>query len=160
MNPRTPLCPPVDPARLRAVAQARVLYADTDKMGIVYHASYLRYMELGRVEFIRASGMPYTEMEKLGLALPLTDVAVQYLAPARYDDLLSIEVGLSLLTRVRVHFDYRFVVHDRRGQQEESPLAILTAQSRHACVRVAEGRPERLPAEVYEVLGNCYTPSQ
>ena len=136
-----------------------MLYADTDKMGIVYHASYLRYMELGRVEFIRASGMPYTEMEKLGLALPLTDIAVQYLAPARYDDVLSIEVGLSLLTRVRVHFDYRFVVEGREDAHGESPLQILTAQSRHACVRVADGRPERLPAEVYEVLGSCYTPS-
>lgn len=158
MNPRAPLCPPVDPSRLRPVATARVLYADTDKMGIVYHASYLRYMELGRVEFIRGSGMPYTEMEKLGLALPLTDIAVQYRSPARYDETLSIEVGLSWLTRVRVHFDYRFVVHGREGGSPQDPVEILTAHSRHACVRVADGRPERLPQAVYEVLGSCYTP--
>ena len=121
MSNHAPLCPPIDPARLGQVAQARVLYADTDKMGITYHASYLRYMELGRVEFIRNSGMPYSQMERQGLALPLTDVAVRYKSPARYDDKMTIYVGLSLLTKIRVHFDYRFVVAagDRAGLDED-----------------------------------------
>jgi acyl-CoA thioester hydrolase len=157
MNSHTPLCPPVDADRLRPTAKARILYADTDKMGIAYHAAYLRYMELGRVEFIRASGMPYTHMERQGLALPLTDVAVRYRSPAHYDDHMTVCVGLSLLTRVRVHFDYRFVVAagDREGLDQD--VEILTAQTRHACVRIAEGTPQRLPPAVYDVLRSCYT---
>jgi acyl-CoA thioester hydrolase len=151
------LCPPVDIGRLRPVARVRVLYADTDKMGIAYHASYLRYMELGRVELIRGAGLPYTTMEAQGLALPLTDIAVRYTSPALYDDRMTINIGLSLVTSVRVHFDYRIVVvaGDRGGATED--VEILTAQTRHACVRRETGRPERMPAPVYELLRNAYT---
>ena len=120
-----PICPPVDPAGLRPLVTARVLYADTDKMGIAYHAAYFRYLELARVELIRGAGVPYTELEDAGLALPLSDAGVRYLAPALYDDLMTIEIGLSLVTRVRVHFDYRVRVlaGDRRGLDPEDRRA-------------------------------------
>jgi acyl-CoA thioester hydrolase len=148
------LCPPII-ERLRPVARVRVLYADTDKMGIAYHAAYLRYMELGRVELIRGAGLPYTAMESQGLALPLTDIAVRYSSPALYDDRMTIHIGLSLVTPVRVHFDYRILVEagDRQGVQHD--VEILTAQTRHACVRGGTGRPERMPAAVYELLKAC-----
>lgn len=153
-----PFVPPVDLRRLEPVARVRVLYADTDKMGIAYHAAYLRYLELARVELIRSTGMPYTELERQGLGLPLTDLAVHYRSPARYDDQMTIHIGLSALSRVRVHFDYRIMVHahDRAGLQED--VEILTAQTRHACVRLADARPDRLPGPVYELLGSCYKP--
>jgi acyl-CoA thioester hydrolase len=145
---------------LRPIARARVLYADTDRMGIVYHASYLRYLELARVELIRGAGLPYTDLEARGLALPLTEIAVRYVAPAEYDDIMTIFVGLARLTRVRVEFDYRIVVSagDRMGL--DADVEILTAQTRHACVRPATGRPERLPSEVYDLLHSCYTPAE
>ena len=148
------LCPPIIDG-LRPVARVRVLYADTDKMGIAYHAAYLRYMELGRVELIRGAGLPYTAMESQGLALPLTDIAVRYSSPALYDDRMTIHIGLSLVTLVRVHFDYRILVEagDRQGVQQD--VEILTAQTRHACVRGETGRPERMPAAVYELLKAC-----
>ncbi len=150
-----PLCPPIEPSRLRPVATARVLYADTDKMGIAYHAAYFRYLELARVELIRAAGIPYTELEDAGLALPLSETSVRYHAPALYDDLMTIEIGLTLLTRVRVHFEYRVRVlaGDRRGLEED--LDLLSAQTRHACVRREDGRPERLPLPVFDVLRAC-----
>ena len=137
------------------MARARVLYADTDKMGIVYHASYLRYMELGRVELIRGAGLPYTVMESQGLGLPLTEINVRYRSPAQYDDQMTINVGLALVTRVRVHFEYRIVVAagDRDGLTED--VEILTAQTRHACVARETGRPARMPAQVYDVLRSC-----
>jgi acyl-CoA thioester hydrolase len=124
-------------------------------MGIAYHAAYLRYMELGRVELIRGAGLPYTAMESQGLALPLTDIAVRYSSPALYDDRMTIHIGLSLVTPVRVHFDYRILVEagDRQGVQHD--VEILTAQTRHACVRRETGRPERMPAAVYELLKAC-----
>ncbi len=148
------LCPPVIDG-LRPVARVRVLYADTDKMGIAYHAAYLRYMELGRVELIRSAGLPYTTMESQGLALPLTDIAVRYTSPALYDDRMTIHIGLSLVTRVRVHFDYRIVVAAGDRQDLAHDVEILTAQTRHACVRRETGRPERMPAPVYELLKAC-----
>lgn len=149
---------PPRPRELRPIARARVLYADTDRMGIVYHASYLRYLELARVELIRGAGLPYTELEALGLALPLTDICVRYVAPALYDDIMTVHIGLTRLTRVRVEFDYRIVVApgDRHGLEHD--VEILTGQTRHACVRVSTGRPERLPREVYDLLHSCYTP--
>ncbi len=134
-----------------------MLYADTDKLGIVHHAAYLRYLELARVELIRDAGVPYTVLEDAGLALPLTDIGLRYRAPALYDDRMTIEIGLSLVTRVRVHFDYRVVVRagDRRDSTED--LVILTAQTRHACVRREGARPDRLPVDVFEVLRDCAT---
>jgi len=146
-----PLCPEPRSA-LTAVTTARVLYADTDKMGIVYHASYLRYLEMARVEFIRATGVPYTELEDVGLALPLSDLAVRYHAPGLYDDRMTLEVGLSMVTPVRVQFDYRVRVlaGDRRGVDRD--VELLSAQTRHACVRVDDGRPQALPDRVFDVL--------
>jgi acyl-CoA thioester hydrolase len=137
------------------MARVRVLYADTDQLGIVYHASYLRYMELGRVELIRGAGLPYTRMESQGLALPLTEINVRYRSPALYDDQMTICVGLGLVSRVRVHFDYRIVVAagDREGLAAD--VEILTAQTRHACVARETGRPARMPAAVYDVLRSC-----
>lgn len=148
-------------SQMRRVASARVLYADTDKMGIVYHASYLRYLELARVELLRVAGLPYTRMEASGLALPLTDLAVTYRAPARYDDLMALNVALVVATRVRVAFQYRITLEpgdaaaaldpneqDERGERIE----ILVAQTRHCCVRREDGRPERMPPDVWQLL--------
>jgi acyl-CoA thioester hydrolase len=145
---------------LRPVARARVLYADTDRMGIVYHASYLRYLELARVELIRDAGLPYTDLENLGLALPLTEIHVRYVAPAQYDDIMTVHVGLSRLTRVRVAFDYRIVVAGGDRAALAHDVEILTARTQHACVRVSTGRPERLPGAVYDLLHSCYTPAE
>lgn len=154
---RLSFVPDIDPGSLRPIARVRVLYADTDKMGVVYHASYLRYLELARVELIRAAGLPYTELEAEGLALPVTDIAVRYVAPARYDDLMTLRIALVRLSRVRVWFQYRIVVAagDRPGLAHD--VEILTGQTRHACVRVANGRPERMPKAVYDTLASCYT---
>jgi acyl-CoA thioester hydrolase len=143
-------------ASLTCVARVRVLYADTDKMGIVYHASYLRYLELARVELLRGAGLPYTRMEAAGLALPLTDLTVSYRFPARYDDLMAIHVGLSRATRVRVAFDYRITIEEKGGEgahdEPHAPVEVLAAQTQHCCVRREDARPERMPVDVWERL--------
>ncbi len=152
--------PKIDDGVLFPQARVRVLYADTDRMGIVYHASYLRYLELARVELIRSAGLAYADFERRGVGLPVTEIAVRYIAPALYDDFMTIHAGVSLLTQVRVHFQYRIVVHagDRAGpHRNPDDVEILTAETRHGCVRMDDGRPERFPPEVYEVLRNCYT---
>lgn len=155
MRNRPSFTPTLDDSSLRCVAQARILYADTDKMGIVYHAAYFRYLELARVELIRAAGLPYTVMEAQGLALPLTEIGVGFTSPGLYDDRISIHAGLSLVTRVRVCFQYRVLVEpgDREGLAAGSePVELLRAETRHCCVRRDTGRPERLPEVMFERL--------
>ncbi len=144
-------------AAMQPVARVRVLFADTDQMGVVYHASYLRYLELARVELCRRAGLSIPTFEPRGLGLPLTEVAARYRAPARYDDVMTVHCAVSLLSRARLHFDYVITVElgDRVGLQQ--PLEILWAQTRHACIRLADGRPERLPDDVVAILESCYT---
>lgn len=155
MSARPSFTPIIDEPALRCVATARILYADTDKMGIVYHASYFRYLELARVELVRGAGLPYTVMEVAGLALPLVEIGVSFSSPGLYDDRISVHAGLSLVTRVRVHFQYvvRVEPGDREGRPAEAgPVELLRAETRHCCVRRDTGRPERLPALMYERL--------
>lgn len=158
-----PLLPALSRADMRCTARARVLFADTDQMGVVYHASYLRYLEMARVELCRSAGLSTPIFEPRGLGLPLVELAVRYRAPARYDDRMSIHCSVSLLTRMRVHFDYLVTLEPgdaatTRGGDASASLELLWAQTRHACIRLSDGRPTRLPDDVVACLESCYTP--
>jgi len=72
----------------------RVRYGDTDQMGVVYHANYATYFEVGRTEAIRTLGLTYREMEESGIEMPVTELAIRYLRAARYDDLLTVRTQL------------------------------------------------------------------
>src|SRR5512141_1787198 len=88
----------------------RVIYGDTDQMGVVYYGNYLRYFEAGRNEFIRARGLRYRDFEeRFGLRLPVAEAQVRYRAPARYDDLISVETSLAEVRRASARFEYRIV---------------------------------------------------
>ena len=144
---------------LRRTAQIRVIYADTDKMGVVYHATYLRFLEHARVEFIRSLGFAYADMERLGFGLPVIDLAVTYLLPAEYDDLVSVHVGLAKLTPARVNFVYELRIEpgDRRDFTGPEPLVLLRAQTFHGCMDMHDRRATRLPDPVYELLERATT---
>jgi acyl-CoA thioester hydrolase len=142
---------------MKLAAQVRVLFADTDQMGVVYHASYLRYLEHARVELVRAAGLAIPTFEPLGLALPLTEIAVRYRAFARYDDLMSVWCGISLLSAARLHFEYVVTVEPGHRVGHDACVEVLWAQTRHVCIRLADSRPARLPPEVVSVLESCYT---
>src|SRR5205085_11109304 len=121
---------------MRPVASVRVLYGDTDQMGVVYYANYLRFFEGARNDWIRGIGIPYTEIEARGIMLPVLEASAQYLKSAKYDDLLEIELKVSH-TRVKVRFDY---VVRRQG----APDALVLGDTVHACVN-REGRVTRAP---------------
>ncbi len=88
----------------------RVRYAETDQMGVVYHANYLVWFEVGRVEFIRKLGMDYRSMEQEdGIGIAVVDVSARYRYPARYDDELVIETRLLAARGAMVKFGYRIV---------------------------------------------------
>ena len=100
-----------DKKELKAVeARVRVRYAETDQMGVVYHANYLVWFEVGRVEFIRALGLDYKSMElEEGCAIAVVDVSLRYKVPARYDDELRIETRLLAARGPVVRFGYRIL---------------------------------------------------
>ncbi len=119
--------------------QLRVIYGDTDQMGVVYYGNYLRYFEAARNEFIRAKGLRYRDLEaEHQLRLPVTEAAVHYRSPARYDDLITVEISLGQARRASARFDYRI----RRGEE-----VLVTGHTVHACVDFA-GRVRRMPPDL------------
>lgn len=74
-------------------------YAETDQMGVVYYGNYAQYFEVGRVEAIRNLGFSYKQMEEEGIMLPVTELNIKYLRPAKYDELLSIHTTIRALTK-------------------------------------------------------------
>ncbi|QNI37905.1 acyl-CoA thioesterase [Edaphobacter albus] len=91
-------------------SRLRVRYAETDQMGVVYHANYLVWFEVGRVDFIRTLGMDYRSMEREdGLGIAVVDVSARYKSPARYDDELIVETRLLAARGPVIKFGYRIV---------------------------------------------------
>lgn len=81
-------------------------YAETDKMGVVHHAVYPIWYEVARADFIKTSGITYTQMEQMGIMLPLLSCECRYLKPAFYEDELNVVTSISLLTPSKIEFDY------------------------------------------------------
>lgn len=89
----------------------RVRYQETDQMGVVYHANYLNWFELGRTELIRQLGIPYTEIEQSGLLLPVVHAEIDFRKPAKYDDIVSVYTRVKSYTRIRLEMSCQ--VHRR-----------------------------------------------
>lgn len=124
----------------------RVIYGDTDQMGVVYYGNYLRYFEAGRNEYLREKGARYRDVErKFVIHLPVVEANVRYRHPARYDDLLRIETEVTEVRRARLRFAYRIV-------REEGERLLAEGETVHACVD-REGRPVKLPERLVELLG-------
>ncbi len=125
----------------------RVIYGDTDNMGIAYHANYFRWFEIGRSEMFRSLGLAYRDIEKRGIFLPVSEVGCKFLAPIRYDDLLVIETTLDTTVRGGMKFDYRIF-------KENDDTLLARGFSKHACMN-QERKVVRPPAFIMElVAGN------
>jgi len=122
----------------------RVIYGDTDQMGVVYYANYLRWFESGRSELLRQIGLPYGEIEKQGFHFPVTEVSCRYTQSARYDEVVKIETELSTLGRATLTFNYQ-VSRDGDG------VLLATGFTKHACIDGA-GRVSRIPSALGSAL--------
>jgi acyl-CoA thioester hydrolase len=122
----------------------RVIYGDTDMMGVVYYANYLRWFEMGRAELFRTLGLTYKEIEEQGYYLPLSEVTCKYVSSARYDDEVIIEASLDPSVRAGVKFNY--TVYRCNGDQ-----VVATGSTRHAFVD-HEGKVVRPPAIFKQVV--------
>jgi acyl-CoA thioester hydrolase len=124
----------------------RVIYGDTDQMGVVYYANYLRWFETGRSEFLRQIGCPYTQIESKGYHFPVTELSCRYFKPVHYDDWITIETQLTALRRATLTFQYKIF-----RQSEGEPTA--TGSSTHACVS-ASGKIARIPPDIAKLLAS------
>jgi len=124
--------------------RVRVRYAETDRMGVVYHSNYFVWFEVGRTEWLRDTGWTYREMEIAGVSLPVIEAHCEYRQPARYDDEVEIRTRATLLTPVRIRFDYELW----RGDDRQ---ASAVGHTIHAALD-PRGRPCRLPARVRELF--------
>ena len=132
---------PLPPAQSITV---RVRYAETDKMGVVYHANYFTWFEIGRCELLRAIGRSYRDLEASGIGLPVIEEHCEYKSPARYDDELVVKTRGTLLSPARVGFDYEI-------SRPSDATINAVGRTVHAAVD-ATGRPCRLPDYIRELL--------
>jgi acyl-CoA thioester hydrolase len=100
---------PLDRAVARSVVRVRVRFGETDLMGVAHHSSYLSYMEVARIEWLRRRGITYASMAEHGVHLPVVELSLKYRAPARFDDEMDVEATLAEVGAVSVRFDYRIV---------------------------------------------------
>ena len=129
------------------ITKIRVIYADTDAMGIVYHTNYIKWFEVGRNELMRQLGLLYADLEKQGHNLPLTRVSCHYLLPARYDQVLLVETEVEYIKRASIKFNSRI-------WDEHKTNLLVEGYTVHACTN-SEGKIRRIPQIIIE-LKNKY----
>jgi len=127
------------------VHRHRVTYAECTVGNHIYHSRYLDLLEAARGEFLRSLGTTVLHWQNHDAIFPLVEARLRYRYPARYDDLLSIEVWPTLADRIRVNFGHRIL--------NQNGKLILEAETFHACTGLDE-KPKRLPAELAEKLKN------
>lgn len=125
---------------LSYTCQYRVRYADIDQMGYVYYGNYAKLYEIGRVETLRSLGMTYKEMEESGVMMPVYENKSRYIAPALYDDLLSIKVIIKELPKFRMIFNYEI--------SNEAGTLLHTGETTLVFVKMATGRLTTAPLEM------------
>jgi len=122
----------------------RVIYADTDAMGIVYHTNYIKWFEIGRTELLRDMRIYYAAFESRGYNLPLTRAYCHYLLPARYDEVLSIETEIEYIKRASIKFNC--VIRDEKREKK-----LVEGYTIHACTN-SEGKIVRIPDDVVDLI--------
>ena len=125
-------------------------YAETDQMGVVYHANYLIWCEIGRTDFIRSSGRPYAELERDGVRLAVSDAALRFHASARYDDPIRVQTRLVDVRSRAMTFSYRV------GRADLGTL--LVSASTTLVSLASDGRLVAMPPDVRAFLSASVSP--
>ena len=127
--------------------ELRVRYAETDQMGVVYHANYLVWMEVGRVEFFRAAGLRYRDFETgTGLHMAVAEVQMRYLAPARYDDPVIVRTSMTEAHARMLTITYE-LRHGETGQ------ALAKGYTKHVFLSATTMKPAKLPPAYHAIFG-------
>lgn len=138
----------------------RVPFSETDAMGIVHHSNHPKYMERGRVEFLRHIEMGYSDVMKMGIHFPVTEMQLTYKKPIAFDSWVLVETKITSLTRVRLSFSYKIFLVDKAQEDGlfESAYSggpVLLGETQHCSVNDA-GRPVEMPAPLQEKLAAVF----
>lgn len=140
------------PSPTESTTELRVRYAETDQMGVVYHANYLVWCELGRTDLIRKLGKSYADYEREGVWLAVSEANIRFKGSARYDDAIRVHTTLTDVRSRSVTFAYR-IVHAERGH------TLVTASTALVALDL-NGRPVTLPSAMREILSAAVTPER
>ncbi|MFC1868678.1 acyl-CoA thioesterase [Thermodesulfobacteriota bacterium] len=121
----------------------RIRYKDTDRMGVVYYGNYLTFFEVGRAEYMRELGFPYSGLEDKGYSLVVVEAAVKYHANVGYDSMVIVKTSITDLRRVRVRFDYEIV--------SEENILLVKGHTVHACIN-SDLKPAKIPSGMMESM--------
>ena len=130
---------------METITPIRVRYAETDAMGIVHHAVYPVWMELGRSDLLRAIGQSYAEWEARGVMMSVAELRVRYRAPARYDELVEIRTRLKEAGRRKVVFAYEVLRGETRLAEGES-IHVVTGP---------DGRARVMPEDLLRLISKA-----
>jgi acyl-CoA thioester hydrolase len=129
--------------------QHRVAYAECTLGNHAYYARYLDFLEIARGEFFRHLGMSFLQWQERDVIFPVIEARLRYKSPARYDDLLTLEVWPTKAERVRLDFAYRI--------RQANGVLVLEAETLHVCAAQNE-KPRRLPEELQDVIKPYLSP--
>ena len=139
--------------------QLRVRYQETDQMGVVYHANYLNWFEIGRTELIRELGIEYIDIEKRGLLLPVTELTTKFRMPAKYDDQVTVCTRIAAYSSRKLHFqsEVRLYSDEERRALALNPISaapegklLVSGETHHIWVN-RDFRPVRMDKEAPEL---------
>ena len=131
------------------VSELRVRYAETDQMGVVYHANYLAWCEVGRTDWIRAAGMSYRDMERAGVGLAVAELQMRFHGSATYDDRIRVETRCTEVRSRVVTFEYLIL-------EATTGARLVSASTRLVSVD-GDGRTIAMPPSVREFLERSMT---
>ena len=124
--------------------QIRVRYAETDQMSIVYYGNYAQYFEVGRVELLRSLGTDYRQIEESGTMLPVLDLYVKYIRPAKYDALLTIKTSVEEWPETRITFHHEIY--------NEQNTLLIKGRVTLVFVDIERNRPTRMPEQLAKLF--------
>ncbi|MCO6450075.1 MAG: acyl-CoA thioesterase [Caldilineales bacterium] len=122
----------------------RVRYAETDAMGIVHHSAYIPWFEVGRSDWMREAGLPYSAFQEMGYYLTVVEIGARYLRPCFYDELVTVRTQIGEVKSRSIRIDYEVI--------NANGVTLVTGFTQHVCI-THDGRPTRLP-EILERLLN------
>lgn len=118
----------------------RVRYSETDQMGIVHHSNYIHYLEVARIEFLDAIGIPYKDLESQGYRLPVIGLNIDYKRPAYFDDEIRIALTIARSPSIKMQIDYQLFSRDN---------LLVSAWTKHAFVN-PQGMPIKPPVVFWD----------
>lgn len=123
----------------------RVRYADTDAMKIVYHGKYLEYFEESRSEMLRFIGLPYSEIEKMGIYVVVLEANAKYFRSAQYDDILHVKATIQEIPSLKFQIEYEIT-------RNNDPEVLVTGFTKHSFLNAQTRKPSRPPKEFIAIM--------